>query len=105
MDINNIQRSKGLDNVSHRKDSKVNKGEAEDKAIFSGVDGVEISEEEKGLGKVVSGDRSELVEFVKNSVPDIRVAKVEEVTIKLADGVYDQPEVLEKLAERLASIL
>ena len=105
MDINNIQKAKGFDNVSHGKDRKVDKGGAEDKSVFSGADGVEISEEANEIRKVVNGDRSELVEFVKNSVPDIRVAKVEEVTIKLSDGVYDQPEVLEKLAERLASIL
>ncbi|MGR3219787.1 MAG: hypothetical protein ACUZ8H_08225 [Candidatus Anammoxibacter sp.] len=105
MDIHNIQRAKGLDHVSPGKNSKVDKGGAGDKAIFSGVDGIDISEEANEIRKVVSGDRSELVEFVKNSVPDIRVAKVEEVTIKLSDGVYDQPEVIAKLAEKLAAIL
>ena len=105
MDINNIQKPKELDSVSHGKTSKANKGGTEDKAIFSGTDGVEISEEANEIRKVVSGGKSELVEFVKNNVPDIRVAKVEEVTIKLSNGVYDHPEVIEKLAERLASIL
>lgn len=96
---NNVQKPKGFDSVTQKKDSRVDKSEAENKGIISGSDGIEISEEAQEIRKIIGEARSEL-----HNAPDIREAKVADVTAKLSSGFYDRPEVIERLADKLISI-
>ena len=34
-------------------------------------------------------------------IPDVRIAKMEEVRAKLRDGFYDSPEVIEQVADKV----
>ena len=104
MDINNIHGPKGFDNISNKKSGRVDKSKSGSNGIFSVNDGVEISEEAQEIRKMMSGAKSELLEFIKNSVPDVREVKVQEATEKLSNGFYDRPEVIERLASKLASL-
>lgn len=96
---NNIQRPKGFDNITHKKDSKVEKTRPESNGVFSGSDGVEISEEAQEIRRIASDARNGL-----NNVPEIRETKVHEVREKLSSGFFDRPEVIKRLADKLISI-
>lgn len=61
-----------------------------------GVDAVHISSEARSLLK------EEKIRSKVEAVPDIRIEKVEEAKEKLAQGVYLQKVIAEKIAEKLA---
>ena len=47
---------------------------------------------------------SDIVSTQLNSEPEIREEKVAEVRKKIADGYYDSPEIIDKIAEKLLSL-
>jgi len=104
MDINDIQRSNSLANAIAQNISKIT-GKVEDKGAFSGDDAVEFSAEAQEVSKLVNGEKSELLEFVKKNVPDVRESKVQDVKAKLSSGYYDTPEVIDDLVNKLSGIL
>ncbi|MDI6794963.1 MAG: flagellar biosynthesis anti-sigma factor FlgM [bacterium] len=61
-----------------------------------GIDVVHISSEAKNLLK------EEKIRNKVKAIPDIRMEKVEEAKEKLAQGVYLQKAIAEKIAEKLA---
>lgn len=111
MDINDIQRSNVLGSVNQRSINKVstNAGVA---ALNNGnlyrsakTDGLEISPEGQEIRKLVKGEKSELLEFVKKNAPEVRESKIKDAKAKLESGFFDSPDVLDKLVDKLSSIL
>lgn len=91
--IRNVGNIRGIDQnkvskVNHREDSST-----------PGQDDVRISEEAKRLAE------EQRIQSLVNSAPDIREDRVAEVKAKLESGAYDNPEVLDNVAEKLLKVL
>lgn len=60
------------------------------------TDSVDISKEARSLEQTIANLKTRM-----NEMPDVRVAKMKEVSAKLQDGFYDRPEVIEQVAEKI----
>lgn len=74
----------------------VKKNVVEGKSPGIGTDAVHISPEAKNLLK------KEKIQNKVENIPDVRIEKVKEAKEKLAQGVYLQKVIAEKIAEKLA---
>lgn len=77
-------------NQSHIKMKK------EERSVDEKIDSVNISNEARNLEQTIANLKNRMDEM-----PDVRVAKMEEVRAKLRDCFYDRPEVIEQVAEKI----
>lgn len=94
MEIRGLDGVRGIEN-----NGKVNKAYRSNADSVSGADSADISSEAKALA-----EESRIREMV-DKAPDIRQDKVDEVREKLANGAYDNDEVMNQVAERLMKVL
>ncbi len=73
-----------------KKDERFNQGK---------LDSVDISEEARSLEQTVTNLKANA-----SKMPDVRVAKMEEIAAKLKNDFYDKPEVIEQVAKKVADV-
>lgn len=73
------------------------KAEKDKRLAEEKIDSVDISKEARMLEQTVASLKANVHEM-----PEVRAAKMEEVRTKLADGFYDRPEVIDRVAEKVA---
>ena len=100
MGINKVD---GINPVyNHRNDIKgIYKKDEKNLAAIKG-DSIVISKEAQA-----AQETAKIIETVKNSSPDIRQDRIQEVKEKMQKGHYDTPdnEILDRVAEKIAQIL
>lgn len=84
-------------NSSHVEGNQSNiKMKKEERSVDEKIDSVDISKEARNLERTIAN-----LKIRMDEMPDVRVAKMEEVRAKLRDGFYDRPEVIEQVAEKV----
>ncbi|GAN34057.1 MAG: hypothetical protein DYG83_03625 [Candidatus Brocadia sp. AMX2] len=99
-DVSKTSLHQGVANINrieiNRPHAKVEKDERSAKVKFDSVD---ISKEARNLEKTIASLKASVSEM-----HDVRAAKMKEVKIKLENGFYDQPEVIEQVAKKVADV-
>lgn len=100
MPIEDISRTSLHHGVAHTNRIDVNqphaKGEKDERSVQVKFDSVDISKEARDLEKTIVSLKTSVSEM-----HDGRAAKMEEVKIKLENGFYDRPEVIEQVAKKV----
>lgn len=94
MEIRQVDGVRGIDN-----NSKINKVARKDSDAASGSDIAEISTEAKQLAEEAK------IKSIIDKTPDVREDKIKEVREKMANGSYDNEEVLKTVADKLMKVL
>ncbi len=94
MDIRGINGINPIDN-----NSKINKATPKVDKKDSGADNVQISSEARQLAE------EQKIQAALKNAPDIREDRIAEVKAKMEQGAYDDPKVMENVAEKLMKVL
>lgn len=94
MDIRGINGINPIDN-----NSKINKTAPKTEKRDLGNDNVQISSEARRLAE------EQKIQSALQNAPDVREDKIAEVKARMESGAYDDPKVLESVAEKLMKVL
>ena len=94
MEIRQVDGIRGIDN-----NSKINKVSRKDGDSVSSSDIAEISSEAKQMAEEAK------IKSIIDKTPDVREDRIKEVREKMANGSYDNEEVLKTVADKLMKVL
>ncbi|MDN3513472.1 MAG: flagellar biosynthesis anti-sigma factor FlgM [Candidatus Brocadia sp.] len=96
-DISKISLHHGVTNTNRIGENQPHmKIKENERLIQRELDSVDISKEARDLEQTISTMKARIREM-----PDVMAAKMEEIKVKLKDGFYDRPEVIEQVAKKV----